>query len=267
MSSTTHPGAPARSRVIELRPRAIARRTAGLRARTLERRHAAGPHQDRLLEIVVDVLARVGQVTAADLDTWERLLLLLEEQESSTYSTPASAATTNLVALAFFDEPVDHAAVADLADQLGHERLARLQHRYGTTLEPHSGLPLTTEAVRRLVASGSLRAAHALLGQGIDRAWTVPVLDSVEELLDIAERGTIVEWRHHLSMVIAKPWSPYSGRIVELAQEAGRSHTAAVIAAIVELCREQSGTVGRGEVAGHEIGALMARTHRRLGGP
>ncbi|WP_182379570.1 hypothetical protein [Nocardioides sp. WS12] len=286
--SAMHDVGTATSGVVQLRPRAVARRTAALRDRLLERRRGVGPYRHRLLGITGNVLGRVGRVATNDLDSWERLLLVLEEHEENTFASPADAAAANLVALALFGDATDHAALADLAEQLGHERLARLQHRHGSRLEPHTGLPLASEAVRRLVASGlreqlvadpatseraeavadaGLRAAHALLSQGVDRAWTVPVLDSVEELLDIAERGTIVEWRHHLAMVIAQPWSPYTGRIVELAQDAGKSHTAAVIAALVDLCREQATSAGRREFQ-REIDTLVALgAGRRRSGP
>ncbi|KRA31194.1 MULTISPECIES: hypothetical protein [unclassified Nocardioides] len=273
------------STVVQLRPRATARRTAALRSRLLDRRRTVGPYRHRLLEITGDVLGRVGQVGTNDLDAWERLLQFLEEHEDNTFASPADAATANLVALALFGEAGDHAALADLAGQLGHERLARLQHRHGSPLESHPGLPLTSEAVRRLVASDlrerlaadprtaarveavddtCLRAAHALLNQGTDRTWTVPVLDSVEELLDIAERGTIVEWRHHMAMVTAQPWSPYTGRIVALAQEAGKSHTASVIAAFVDLCRERTIAAGRPTFE-REVDSLVALGDTRRG--
>jgi hypothetical protein len=276
------------SGVVQLRPRAVARRTAALRNRLLERRRMVGPYRHRLLEITGDVLGRVAQVGADDLDAWERLLLFLEDHEDNTFASPADASAANLVALALFDEVTDHAALADLAGQLGHERLARLQHRHGSPLESHPGLPLTSEAVRRLVASDlrerlaadprtathveaiadtCLRAAHALLNQGTDKTWTVPTLDTIEELLDIAEQGTIVEWRHHMAMVTAKPWSPYTGRIVDLAQQAGKSHTASVIAAFVDLCREKATSVGRREHE-REIDTLVAlRDAGRRSGP
>lgn len=286
--SSTDDDRSATSRVVQLRPRAVARRTDALRARLLERRRVVGPYRHRLLEITGEVLGRVGQVTTNDLDSWERLLMLLEDHEENTFASPADAAAANLVALALFGEVTDLAALADLVDQLGHERLARLQHRHGGPLESHTGLPLATEAVRRLVASDlrerlathpatsgrigaiddtCLRAAHSLLIQGTDRTWTVPLLDSVEELLDIAEQGTIVEWRHHMAMIAARPWSPYTGRIVQLAHEAGRSHTASVIAAFVDLCREQASPVGRADFD-REIETLAALgTGRRGSGP
>lgn len=90
-----------------------------------------------------------------------------------------------------------------------------------------------------------MRAAHTLLVQGIDRAWTVPTLDSVEEFVDIAVHGTINEWRHHVAMIIADPWSPYVSRIIDLAQQVGTTHAAAVVTTIVDLCREDHGATGR----------------------
>jgi len=247
--------------VVPLRPRVVARRVADLRRRLTER-GTAEPHHGRLLTIITEVLDRSDDVPAADLDLWERYLRLLEEHSRSANATAACAATANLVGLGLFGAPRDYLALVELADVLGHARLARIQHRYGVPLEAHPGLQLTTEALRRMVTAGlgerlarhpltasraaeienaCLRAAHALLLQGIDRDWSVPVLDSVEELVDIAVNGTIVEWRHHMALVTASAWTPYTDRLVEIAAETGHPHAVAVIAAIVDLCREHPG--------------------------
>lgn len=247
--------------VVELRPRVVARRVAALRRHLVERRQVE-PQHERLLDIICEVLDRSGEVPEHELNIWERYLGLLEEHARSPHATAACAATANLVGLGLFGAPRDYVALADLAEMLGHERLARIQHRYGVPLESHPGLQLTTEALRRMVAEGlrerllrhpltaarveaidhaCLRAAHALLLQGIDRDWSVPVLDSIDEFVDIAQNGTIVEWRHHMAMVTAHAWAPYTGRLVEIAAQAGHSHAATVIAAIVDLCRDQAG--------------------------
>ncbi|UMG93613.1 helix-turn-helix transcriptional regulator [Nocardioides sp. TF02-7] len=78
----------------------------------------------------------------------------------------------------------------------------------------------------------------------------------MEEFVDIAERGTVVEWRHHLSMVVAGPWSPYSYRLVELARELG-PHLERVVADVIELCRELSKERER-ELVAKEIRSLVA---------
>jgi hypothetical protein len=262
MSTTRRDASPlaGSAQVVALRPRLMARRAAGLHRR-LGARLATGPieHQ-RALEVITEVLARGPRVPPVDHDAWERLLDLLEEHEHTTHVVPACAATANLLGLALFGETEDHLALADLAERLGHQRLARMQHRYGATLESDSRLPVTSDALRRMllpdlrerllsdpetadrvetIEDACMRAAHALLVQGVDRAWTVPRLDSVEELLDMTRLGTVVEWRHHFAMVLANAWSPYTERMVELAEEAGDAHTATVIASLIDLCREQ----------------------------
>lgn len=246
--------------VVALRPRSLSRRAGILQARLRDRRAAGLPHEEVLLDVVDGVLARTSDVRADDLDVWARLVALVEEHDDLSPTLPACAATANLVGLALFGDVEDHAALCGLADELGHRRLAGLQHRYGSALETDSRLPLTTAAMRRLLGPGlgrrlathprttarseavddaSLRAAHALLVQGIDRAWTVPPLDSVEEFVDIAANGTVNEWRHHVAMIITDPWSPYARRVVELARQVGTSHPAVVVTALVALCREQ----------------------------
>jgi hypothetical protein len=263
--------------VIDLRPRSMARRATGMREQLVARRRRVAPGHHRPLEIVIEALDRTSWVPAEDLDAWERLLDFIESHDGM-HAVPACAAAANLFALAVFDDVLDHAALADLSGILGHARLAKLQHRHGAPLEVHAGLPLTSRALRRMVSpdlrerlsedpitehraerigDASLRAAHALLLQGTDRSWTVPVLDSPEELIDIASEGTVVEWRHHSAMVMADPWSAYTARIVELAELAGRSYVATVIAAFVDLCREQAAEAGHDPFP-REIGGLVA---------
>ncbi|MCR1786423.1 hypothetical protein KVF89_28070 [Nocardioides carbamazepini] len=258
--STTSPA------VTALRPRSLARRSATLRERVRARRMVGVPHEELLLDVLDGALTRAHRVRPEDHDVWARLVALVEEHPELTHTLPAYAASANLVGLALFGDVEDHAALSGLVDELGHQRLARLQHRYGTALETDSRLPVTSAALRRILAPGigrrlaahprtacrsttiddaCLRAAHALLLQGVNRRWTVPRLDSVEEFADIAAHGTINEWRHHVAMVIADPWSPYVQRLTDLAHQVGRTHIARVIAAIVELCREQELATGR----------------------
>lgn len=260
--------------VVDLRRRVVARRVASL-GRHLLRRRDADPQQAGLLDIIGGVLDRSDDVPDADLHIWERYLGLLEAHARAPHATAACAATANLVGLGLFAAPRDYVALADLAESLGHERLAHVQHRYGVPLESHPGLQLTTEALRSMLAEGlherlsrhpltahrvdeidgaCLRAGHALLLQGIDRDWSVPVLDSIDELVDIAENGTIVEWRHHMAMVTASAWAPYTGRLVEIAAESGHPHAAAVIAAIIDLCRDR--TAADGHPAGNDGAGL-----------
>lgn len=264
--STTARGPRPLPPVVPLRPRSLARRAAVLQAHVRVRRAAGFPHEELFLDVIDGTLARTRFVAADDHDVWARLIALVEEHEDITHTLPACAATANLVGLALFGGIEDHTALVALADELGHDRLARLQHRYGTALETDSRLPVTTAAMRRMLVPGlerrlashartasrseviddaCVRAAHTLLVQGIDRAWTVPTLDSVEEFVDIAVHGTINEWRHHVAMIIADPWSPYVSRIIDLAQQVGTTHAATVVTTIVDLCREDHGATGR----------------------
>jgi hypothetical protein len=244
--------------VVPLGARSLARRAAVLQARVRVRRTFGVPHEELFLDVIDDTLARTHGVANEDHGVWTRLIALVEEHRELSHTLPACAATANLVGLALFGRLEDHTALAALADELGHVRLARLQHRYGTALETDSRLPLTTAALRRMLVPGvgrlaarrrvpalaealddtRLRAAHALLAQGTDRDWSVPTLDSVEEFVDIVANGTIDEWRHHLAMILADPWSSYPNRIVDLARQVSPVQ-AAVVAAVVDLCRDQ----------------------------
>ena len=256
-----------------LGPRSLARRAAVQQARVRVRRTFGVPHEELFLDVIDDTLARTHGVASEDHDAWTRLVALLEEHRDISHTLPACAATANLVGLAVLGRLEDHTALAALADELGHVRLARLQHRYGSALETDTRLPLTTAAMRRMLVPGiarplgealddtHLRAAYALLAQGIDRAWAVPTLDSVEEFADIAANGTIDEWRHHLALIIADPWSSYANRIVDFAREVGTTRGAAVFTTIVDLCRDQ-GHAAAGRPATHPA----TRRYRYPGG-
>ncbi len=251
-----HGGSP----VAELRPRSLSRRADRLRSNLLERRIIGLPQEELLLTVVDAALDRTHQVSAPDLDTWTRLTALLEEHRSLSHTLPAAAAAANLISLAIFGEVEDHAALAALTDEFGHDRLARLQHRYGAALEDDVRLPLTTKAVRRMLSPGlrarleshpptaarglaiddaCLRAAHALMSQGTDRRWGASPLDSVEEFVDVVARGTIAEWRHQIALVEAGPWSSYPITLVELARRTGSAHVASVVATLVDLTRDR----------------------------
>lgn len=283
--TTTTPTGTARptAAVVELRPGLTvrARRAAELYAAFVARR-AAEPHHEPLLDVVVHVLARADRVAGSGhsifATSWDRMLRLLDDQQEAHHATPTLAASANLVGLAVFGDPLDHLALADLAELLGHERLARLQHRHGQQLEADSSLPITTQAVRRMLGEGlrerlladpltaeradviddaCLRAAHALLLQGIDHGCPSPEVESVDEFVDIAEHGTVTEWRHLMGLAAESAWSPYAVRVAELAQAAGHQHAASVVAALIDLCREQQQEAERDTVA-REIGRLVA---------
>lgn len=277
MGTTLATGSRTSLRVVDLRPRAMTRRATVLRDQLVARRRRVAPGHQRPIEVIVEALDRTAWVPDQDLDAWERLLDLVELQ-SGLHAVPACAAAANLFGLAVFGDVLDHAALSDLAHALGHRRLARLQHRHGSPLEGHPALPLTSRAIRRMLAAdlrqrlaedpltehraeqidnASLRAAHALLVQGVDRTWVVPVLDSPAELVDIVSHGTVVEWRHQLALVMADPWSPYTTRIARLAEDSGKPYAAQVIASLVDLCREQAAEGGVDPLP-REIGGLVA---------
>ncbi|HJQ07702.1 MAG TPA: hypothetical protein VJ872_19780 [Nocardioides sp.] len=253
-------------RVIDLRPHALARRASNQRELLVSRRRRVAPGHQRPLTIVTEVLDRADGVRPRDLDAWERLLDLVADRDG-THAMPATAAAANLFALAAFDDVLDHEALADLADLLGHDHLARIQHGHSALLDTHRALPLTTRAIRRMlapqlrsrliadgcslttasgVAATSLRGGHALLTQGLDPRWSVPLIDAPEEVVDIVRHGTVAEWRHHMALLVADPWSAYSTRLVHLAARTGDEHTATLVAAIVGLCREQTTRNGVG---------------------
>jgi len=280
--------------VIDLRPRALARRAGAQRELLVARRRRVAPGHQRPLSIVAGVLDRASGVTGRDLDAWERLLDLLADHDG-TAAIEGTAAAANLFALAVFDDVTDHEALTDLAGLLGHQRLARLQHRHGSALETHPALPVTTRAIRRLlrpdlrarlladacppelvaeVDAASLRGAHALLCQGVDRSWMVPVLDAPEEVLDIVRRGTVTEWRHQMALLMRDPWSAYAVRLTELAEQTGDARIASVVTGLVELSRERAtpGTdqVRHGDSGDRPVAALgaggPADAARHLGG-
>lgn len=279
-------------RVIDLRPHALARRASIQRELLVTRRRRVAPGHQRPLTIVGEVLDRAAGVRPRDLDAWERLLDLVADGDGGPAATAAAA---NLFALAAFDDVVDHEALADLADLLGHDHLASLQHGHSAVLETHRALPLTTRAIRRMlapqvrarlvadgcsltiasgVAATSLRGGHALLTQGLDPRWSVPFIDAPEEVVDIVRHGTVAEWRHHMALLVADPWSAYSTRLVELAVRTGDAH-AAIVVALVDLCREQDPRNGVGapfrafgglEAAEGSTGAPAGVPARHLGG-
>lgn len=250
--------------ITELRPDRTTATVPDLHVAFIARR-ATEPGVERLLDIVVEVLARSDRPVGSGLRTrgpaWTRLLGLLDEQRDAPTATAACAAGANLVGLAVWGAAVDHAALADLADLLGHDELARLQHRVGQRIEPDATLPITTDVVRHLLGGpltgADLRAAHALLLQGVDEASPAPGVETVEEFLDIAENGSITEWRHLMRLVRESAWSPHAVRLAELAAEAGHAHAASVIAALIDLSREQQHQAERDTVA-REIGRLVA---------
>jgi len=220
-------------------------------------------HRDRadspLEALVHDVLRRAGRVTEpVDLAVWARFLDLLDRHRDNPEAGPHRAVLANLLAVVAFDDVTDYAIVTDLADRFGHDRLAALHHRVSRFLEPDPSLPLTTTAVRHLVApdlrprlladpatadraegiaEACSRAAVALLFEGVDPDWSLPTIRTVGEFEGWARTGSVVEWRHHLAMVAASPWSPYTRRLTDFARRANLPHAARTIEACIDVCR------------------------------
>ncbi|HWJ66944.1 MAG TPA: helix-turn-helix transcriptional regulator [Nocardioides sp.] len=236
------------------------------------------PAGDRLREILCETLDRGDRVPAGHATMWRQFLHLLEQQRNDPRSTARCAVLANLVAVAAFDEPADHVATAELADQLGTPRLVRLQHRASTALETDPLLPWTSATVRnlraadiaaRLVAAGHAPqaaddiakacagVARALVFQDLDPDRTTDQVTSVLQFLNLVERGSIVEWRDQLGMVAASPWGPYADHLLLLARESEQPEVLAVVEAAIEECREWCRDQERDQVA-REIRHLVA---------
>jgi hypothetical protein len=237
------------------------------------------PRDARLVDLVCATLDRADRIVPRRHgETWDRLLQLLDHRGSDPRALAECAVAANLVALEAFDDPEDYAAVADLTEDLGPDRLAQLQHRSSRLLEADPSLPWTTSVVRRLVVVGLRerllealpagrfasetavacgRAAELLVFKGIDLTWTAPLISTVDEFLAMTDESSIVEWRHHLAMVAASPWSPYTHRLIELAKAADRPHSVTTLEACVERCREQYRERER-EIVAVEITRLVA---------
>lgn len=269
MSSLPEPAPAASASVISLRPRvaATAPATAAALLQHIEAARTAHPQHAGPFDVISDVLRRDELVTLPDNRiVWERLLRLLAESGTDPRSVRGGAVTSNLVALAIFGDTRDFTALGTLVSELGHSKVAHLQHRYAGAIESPHGGAVTTAAIRTLLTSavaslvgsdvGTVSAYHLML-EGLDESLRLPTLESVEELADIAAHGTVTEWRHHLSMVAAGPWSPYSYRLVELAKESGNVTATRHLIDLIDLCRERHKARERALIA-QEVNRLLA---------
>jgi len=223
--------------------------------------------------VVASVLARSDRVAECDVHEWQRFLRLLDRHRQNPRAALNCGILANLVGLAAFGDAADLAALGELSDRLGVERVAAVQHRAARFVEPDPTFPITTTAVRRMVAAPphspatpSLDSAVALLLEGLDLDRFLPAIRTEGELLGAVDGGSVLEWRHHLGMIAASPWSPYSRRLVDLAESAGRPHAAAVVEQVTVICREQNKEREREQVA-EEVRRLVSSsgvTHRQF---
>lgn len=221
--------------------------------------------------VIRDVLARQAQVPEHHQLLWGRFLTVLEQRGSDGRSLALCAVLANFVALVVFDDPDDLAVAAGLGEQLGADRVGRLQHRVARSLETRADLPWTTIVARRLLApmlaqrtaddagqhdgvvAGCIDLGRELLFQPIDPqpigvglGEVVPV-DSADELVALLEQGSLVEWRQHLQRLATSPWGPYAESISDLADAAGRP----AIHTVLAWCRAWGHEREREQIARH----------------
>jgi|GEM_PF-468041 len=206
--------------------------------------------------MVAAVLDRAGRVAEPDLREWHRFLNLLDRHRTNPKAAVSCAVLANLVGIAAFGDDSDFVTLEELTCLLGTERVAAVQHRSARFVEPDLTYPITTIALRRMVAAPpdtsvdtSIRAAVALLLEGVDPDLFLPVIRTQAELLGVVDGGSVLEWRHHLAMIAASPWSPYSRHLAELATEASRPGVALVVDHFTQVCREQNKEREREQVA------------------
>ena len=195
---------------------------------------------------VASVLARAEQVPAGDQVAWEQFLAILARHHVQARAAANCGVLANLVGIATFGDAADFVVLADLSARLGATRLASVQHRTARFVEPHPTFPVTTEAVRRMVAvsahpiaGNSLDTAVALLAEGVDPDEFLPVVRTAGELRGLVDGGTVLEWRHHLAMIAASPWSPYAQHLVDLAEVIERPLVGDVVNRYTGLCRDR----------------------------
>lgn len=231
-----------------------------------------------LRRILFATLDRADRVAPEHREVWERFVRILEQNRDDPRSGARCAVLANLVALVVFDESADYAATVELAAQVGQPRLARLQHRASVALDTDPGMPWTTIAARRLVrwdlaarlgreipdgvdedvATTCAVIAQNLLFEDIDPERDAPEpITSIDQLHDLVDRGSIVEWRHQLAAIAASPWGPYADRLLEIGRASDRPSTLAAIASAVEQCQEWCRDRERDQVA-REIRHLVA---------
>lgn len=215
------------------------------------------PHGADFHHVVAGVLERAERIDVAVTHEWNRMLGLLERHRTNPKAALSCGVLANLVGIAAFGDAADFAALDTLTDRLGRERVAAVQHRTARFIEPDPTSPLTTLAVRRMVAAAHVDAAVALLHVGVDPDEFLPVITTQAQLLGVVDGGSVLEWRHHLSMIVASPWSPYARHLVELAAGVERPEVAAVVERFTELCRDRNKEHEREQVA-EEVRRLIS---------
>lgn len=222
-------------------------------ARALELSFAAAARSDAQAadfhHIVAGVLARADRVTEPHTWEWDRFLHLLERHRTNPRAALNCGVLANLVGLAVFGAPADFTALTELGRRLGPERLAAVQHRTARFIEPAPTFPITTAALRRMAVGEYVDPAVALLLEGVEPDRFLPVIRTRAELVGVVDAGTVLEWRHHLAMIAASPWSPYSQRLVELATKAHRQPAATIVERFTEVCQGQHKEREREQVA------------------
>lgn len=215
------------------------------------------PHAADFHRVVAAVLARADRVDEQFAHEWNRMLGLLDRHRTNPKAAVSCGVLANLVGLAAFGDDADIAALDELTDRLGGDRVAAVQHRTARFVESDQTFPLTTAAVRRLVCADRIDHAVALLHKGIDPDEFLPVITTCAQLLGAIDSGSVREWRHHLSMIVASPWSPYARHLIDLAGSIDRPQVAAVVERFTETCREDFKEHEREQVA-EEVRRLIA---------
>ncbi|MEZ0578103.1 helix-turn-helix domain-containing protein [Nocardioides sp. MH1] len=206
--------------------------------------------------VVASVLARAPRLTDEHGVGWTRYVGLLERHGTNPKAAVNCGVLSNLVGIAAFGDALDFVALAGLADRLGSPRLAAVQHRTARFVEPDPTFPLTTVAIRRMVgaaghpvAARSIDAAAALLLEGVEPDEFLPLVRTRAELLGLIDTGSVLEWRHHLAMIAANPWSPYAAHLAGLADQVDRPQAGLAIERAADLCRGQHREREREQVA------------------
>ncbi|WP_322937817.1 helix-turn-helix domain-containing protein [Nocardioides bizhenqiangii] len=207
--------------------------------------------------MVAAVLARSDRVPDTHCREWNRFLSLVERHRQNPKASLNCGVLANLVGIAAFGDDPDFVTLTELGCLLGVERLAAVQHRAARFIEPNPTFPITTIALRRMVAASPHPVAGpihdstiALLLEGVDLDLHLPVIRTEAELVGVVDGGSVLEWRHHLAMIAATPWSPYSRLLVDLARQAARPEVAEVVDRFTEMCREHDKEHEREQVAG-----------------
>jgi transcriptional regulator with XRE-family HTH domain len=224
------------------------------------------PRGGEFHRMVAAVVARADRVPATDVPEWNRFLGLIERHRQNPKAALNCGVLANLVGIAAFGDDADFVTLSELGCLLGVERVAAVQHRAARFIEPDPTFPITTIAVRRMVAAtpqpgagSTLDSVIALLHEGVDLDLYLPVIRTEAELLGVVDGGSVLEWRHHLAMIAASPWSPYPRHLVDLAGQADRPEVAEVVDRFTEVCREHNKEREREQVA-EEVRKLVSES-------